>query len=833
MVVLTEDQVRALMEKPENIRIVSVLAYTCDEKSSLADFLIANAGIVIEKPVRCYTRIYREDSASNFTIKPSGPLYYEREGRCGAEQSIDHRYLINLVDLPMHVIDVPAMLSVVDGALVLVDGAEGVSFQTESALRRVLLERIKPILIVNKVDYFILELGLDGEAVYQNYFRIIEKVNAIFSAYDTGSIGDLEIDPSKANIAFASDLKDWAFTLQHFASIYTSKFGVPESKMMARLWGENYFDQKSMKWQTSNASDSGEILSRGFCSLVLDPIKSIVAACMESNNKDLDKMLHSLGILLRTEDRELQGRELLSKIMEKWLNASDCLLEMMVLHLPSPKSAGAYRTDILYEGPRNDSCSIAMHNCDPSGPVMIYIFRMIPNYMANQFIAVGRVFCGTVVSGQRVRIVDASYQPGCGKDPVFGSIRQTVLIIGKSFVSDAQVPAGNIVGLMGVDQFIVKTGSITSQEQVHSIRTIKHSVSPVVRVAIKPKNIANLPKLVEGLRKLAKTERSVKCSSSENGDYIMTGTEEFEIEVCLNNLETEFACIELIKSDPMVIYKETITVQSEQVCVSKSPNKHNRLYCIAIPLEEGLTADIEGGKVTPQLSKQDMINVLGDIYNWDKTDVAKLWDFGPESLGPNLLVDTTSGVQNINEIRDSMQAGFQWFTQEGVLCGESMRGVRINVVDVTLHSDAIHRGAGQIIPSSRKVYYACELTAKPALQEPVFLVEIRVLSNYLSGVYQCLNTRRSALISEESVAGTPLILVKAHMPVAESFGFVRSLRLMTSNQAFSQSQMTHWQIVTGDPLDPATKASEIIRAIRKTKGMIEDIPSLEDYSDKL
>lgn len=124
----------------------------------------------------------------------------------------------------------------------------------------------------------------------------------------------------------------------------------------------------------------------------------------------------------------------------------------------------------------------------------------------------------------------------------------------------------------------------------------------------------------------------------------------------------------------------------------------------------------------------------------------------------------------MNEIKDSMESAFQWSTKEGVLCDESMRQVRINVMDVVLHADAIHRGGGQLIPTARRVYYAAQLTASPSLQEPIFLAEITAPLDAMGGVYQCLNQRRGVVIEEEQISGTPLNLVRAHLPVAESFG---------------------------------------------------------------
>jgi len=157
----------------------------------------------------------------------------------------------------------------------------------------------------------------------------------------------------------------------------------------------------------------------------------------------------------------------------------------------------------------------------------------------------------------------------------------------------------------------------------------------------------------------------------------------------------------------------------------------------------------------------------------------------------------------------------------------------MNIVDVALHTDAIHRGGGQIIPTARRVYYACELTAQPRLQEPIFLAEITAPLDAMGGVYQCLNQRRGIVVEEEAVAGTPLNQVKTYLPVAESFGFTAHLRSLTAGQAFPQCVFHHWAEVNGDPLDTSSKAHELVQNIRKRKGLKEGIPPLSDYMDKL
>ena len=159
-----------------------------------------------------------------------------------------------------------------------------------------------------------------------------------------------------------------------------------------------------------------------------------------------------------------------------------------------------------------------------------------------------------------------------------------------------------------------------------------------------------------------------------------------------------------------------------------------------------------------------------EITDWNPTDARKIWCFGPDQTGPNLVVDVSKGVQYLNEIKDSVVAGFQWASNEGVLCEENMRGVRINIHDVTLHADAIHRGGGQILPTTRRVCYASFLTADPCILEPVYLCEIQCPESAIGGIYGCLTKRRGLVFSEHQAEGTPMFYVKAHLPVNESFG---------------------------------------------------------------
>ena len=161
-------------------------------------------------------------------------------------------YLINLIDSPGHVdfsSEVTAALRVTDGALVVVDCVEGVSVQTETVLRQALQERIKPCLMINKIDRDLLERQLDSESMYQGFCRIVEDANVIIATYEDEALGDIQIDPGKGNCAFGSGKMGWAFSIHQFAQLYSKKMKIDVSKMMSKLWGDQFFDGPAKKWK--------------------------------------------------------------------------------------------------------------------------------------------------------------------------------------------------------------------------------------------------------------------------------------------------------------------------------------------------------------------------------------------------------------------------------------------------------------------------------------------------------------------------------------------------------------------------------------------------------
>merc|ERR1712185_341995 len=248
----------------------------------------------------------------------------------------------------------------------------------------------------------------------------------------------------------------------------------------------------------------------------------------------------------------------------------------------------------------DDTAANAMRACKPDGPLMMYVSKMVPTSDKGRFYAFGRVFAGTIATGSKVRIQGPHYKPGSKEDLNIKNIQRTVLMMGRTVEQIADVPCGNTVALVGIDQYILKSGTITTIEDAHNITQMKYSVSPVVKVAVKPKDGKDLPKLVEGLKKLSKSDPLVVCTTEESGEHVIAGCGELHVEICLKDLREEYAQCDFVMTDPVVSYRETVSCESSQTCLAKSPNKHTRISLVAEPMADELAKDVEDGKAGPK-----------------------------------------------------------------------------------------------------------------------------------------------------------------------------------------------------------------------------------------
>merc|ERR1712226_505452 len=192
-------------------------------------------------------------------------------------------------------------------------------------------------------------------------------------------MGDVQVDPAKGTVAFGSGLHGWGFNVERFAKIYAAKMGVDKDKMMKRLWGDSFLNAKKKVWtNTMQPEGCDKPLERAFCQFIMTPINQLMTAIMQDKKEKYEKMMTTLGIVLKGDEKALTGKPLMKRTMQVWINAADTLLSMIVTKLPSPQQAQKYRVENLYEGPMDDDAAKAIRACDPASGLMMNVSKMVP-----------------------------------------------------------------------------------------------------------------------------------------------------------------------------------------------------------------------------------------------------------------------------------------------------------------------------------------------------------------------------------------------------------------------------------------------------------------------
>jgi elongation factor 2 len=808
------EELSELMASRSHIRNIAIVASVDHGLSTLTDELICAGGIIIrEKNVRYSSTKYDENERQFTLVKPGNiSLYYEQNNQ---------KYLINVLQTPRKDFsgDLDTTLRIVDGVLVVMDCVESshIGSQGKIALRKALQERIPPLLMVNKLDRVILELELEPEAAYQLLSSCITSANDFISTY-CDPVGDVMLQPEKGNVIFGSGLHGWGFTLSTFAKLYTKKFGVSEEKLIKNFWGNNYFDVDSKKWVEKSTSDTGTILKRGFCQFILSPIYQICNAVLNDQKEKLDKMLSALNIALTRDDKEEQGKKLLKIVLRHFLPVAQNVMEVVVLHVPSPIQAQAHRYENLYTERTDDVYAQGIKNCDPSAPLMIYVTKMIFT-SDQQLFGLGRVFSGVVRNGQKVRIMGTNYEPGKNDDLFVKPIHTLFFCLRYYEPVDYEIPCGNIIGLAGLRNYLIKSGTLTDENAVDAcpLKTMKLSTSPVMRVTIEPTNAAELHRLTSALTTLCKCDPIAHAVFDENmGKHVLSGSGESHLEHCLKELQDDLHYTTLNISEPFVCYKETVTTVSK-TC----DTEFNQLHMSAEPLDDGLVCDIEKGRISSTDNSTIIRNKIVKRYKWDEAQ--NIWSFGPNENGPNVLVDCTNNSENLNGIKDHIKHVFQWDSKEGALCNENLRGVRFNITDFVRHT---HRGTPYNIQAFRRCFQKAQLLAEPRLMEPIYFVEIVTQEITLGAIYSLLNQKRGTIIATDQRIASTSCTIKCYLPVSESMGFEAMLYSATQGQACcSQCVFDHWDVMIGSPYEEGN-VRDIITNLRKLKGLPEEIPSL-------
>ncbi|MCI4336907.1 MAG: elongation factor EF-2 [Thermoplasmata archaeon] len=476
---------------------------------------------------------------------------------------------------------------------------------------------------------------------------------------------------------------------------------------------------------------------------------------------------------------------------------NDVVFDMVVRHLPSPTVAQRYRIPNIWKGEPTSAVGQAMVSTDPSGPTafMVTDITMDPN--AGE-IATGRVFSGRLAKGMELSLAGTKSK---------NRIQHVSLFMGPERLMVEEVTAGNIAAVIGLTDAFAGTTMSTVADMV-PFEEIRHVSEPVVTVAIEPKHMGDLPKLIETMRKVGKEDASLRVEiNQETGEHLLSGMGELHLEITQYRVINDYK-VEITASKPIVVYRETVKGPGGPF-EGKSPNKHNKFYFEVEPLPAAVVKAIKDGEIPQGKSFKDI-----------KTLVARFAELGISRdegrgliavEGTNILFDVTKGIQYLNETMDLIVDAFKEAMNRGPLANEKVYGMKARLVDAKLHEDSIHRGPAQTIPAARSGIYGAMCLGGRILLEPMQKVTVNVPQEVLSGATRELQRRRGEILDMTSVGDLQTIVSKA--PVAELFGFASDIRSATAGKVLWSTESLGFEIL------PDSLQSTVVGEVRQRRGL--------------
>jgi elongation factor 2 len=482
----------------------------------------------------------------------------------------------------------------------------------------------------------------------------------------------------------------------------------------------------------------------------------------------------------------------------------EIVLNMVVTHLPNPLQAQKQRVPVIWHGDKNSDEGKAMLSCDQHGPVQFMVTDISIDPHAGE-VATGRLFSGSLERGQELAI---SGMPNKNR------IQQVGIFMGAERIEVERIPAGNIAAVTGLRDAMVGS-TVSSLKGVAPFESIKHASEPVVTVAVEAKNMRDLPKLVEVLRQVSKEDPTLRVTiNEETGEHLISGMGELHLEIIAHKIERD-KNVEITTSEPIVVYRETVQGRAGPV-EGKSPNRHNRFYFEVEALPHDVTALLKEGAINtnaPETERRAILMEAG-LEKDEARNVANVFE-------SNLLLDMTKGIQYLRETMELIIEGFGEAMKTGPLTREPCEGIKVKLVDVTLHEDAVHRGPAQVIPAVRSAIFAAILMAKDVVLEPMQKVFISVPQSLMGSATQQIQGRRGQILDIDSEGDTVVVVGKT--PVAEMFGFAGDLRSATEGRAIWSTEFLGFEVL------PQSLQPEIVKEIRQRKGLKAELPKPHDF----
>jgi len=486
------------------------------------------------------------------------------------------------------------------------------------------------------------------------------------------------------------------------------------------------------------------------------------------------------------------------------------ILDMFCEHLPNPLDAQPYRQSQIWPGDVASSVGKAMAKVDPNGPLLMCITTIEVDPHSG-VVAIGRVFSGAVEKGKTASLVTSRQK---------GTIQQVYMSMAADRVIVDKIPAGNIAAVSGLPS--IHVGETVAEEGVETkpFEGLKYVSDPVVTVAVEPADVKDLPLFDKVIHKLTLEDPNLHfIINKESGEYLLSGMGELHLEVTAYRMQE--AGLKVNISKPIVIYRETISHNYQGPAImGKSPNKHNKLWVTLEKLPDEVIEVIKAGKISEMQSRDERQKVLRQQFGWATDDARNVIAIE----GSNLLVNRIKGRQYVEEIIDHVKSGFREAVYTSVLTKEPAYGLKVNLEDITVHEDPVHRGPAQILPMTWRPIWCAFLLSDPKLLEPIISFECKVPNKFVSNVIAIVQKRRGKIL--DMVNEEDMVIVKAEMPVAESFGIADELRSSTQGRAFWATQFSHWAPV------PESMQADVIKQIRERRGLNPTPPKAEEFYEE-
>ena len=487
----------------------------------------------------------------------------------------------------------------------------------------------------------------------------------------------------------------------------------------------------------------------------------------------------------------------------------EVLLDMAVTKLPGPVEAQPYRIPNIWTGDLDTTIGKAMISCDPEAELAMMITKIWMDPHAGE-VAVGRLYSGAINQGESV------YAIGAAKPE---RVQQVSMMVGGDRITVPKVVAGNIAAITGIRSAAAGV-TLSRDKDFTPFEAIRHYSDPVVTVAVEPKSMKDLPKFIDALRSLAKSDASLQVmTNQETGEALLAGMGELHLEITVYRLEEE-QNIKVKVSPPIVVYRESVEGNNKgRSFEGKSPNRHNRFMMECEPLSSEVVAALRDGHFGNGTVRSGDAKEIGNKFGefgMDKDMMRKIYAIN----GTNVLVNDTKGIQGLHETRELIIEAFNEVCKKGPVADEPVMGMMVRLVDAKLHEDAIHRGPAQTIPAVRNGIKGAMLRARTVLMEPMQRSHVSVPNDWLGQVTREITNRRG--IIEDMPSEGEATTVIGTLPVAETFGFSNDIRAASQGRAVWNSENTGFEML------PPQLFDKVVGEIRTRKGLKPE-PNPESY----